>query len=244
MAIQISGTDVIGNSKQFFEVKGADVASATALILGADGNYFDITGTTTITSIATLGVGTKVTLHFDDAVTLTHHATDLVLPGAANYTTTAGDELTFIEYVSGDWRCVSYALFGTPISKASLADFQSGVSTKVIDVTTAFGSGAEITLTDGALISLDLGTGINFTVTLAGNRTLNNPTNHLAGMTGFIRVKQDATGSRILSFGTYYKFAYEATPTLSTVTLAEDYLFYQVVDSTTIIISPIIGVVL
>ena len=110
MAIQISGTDVIGNSKQFFEVKGADVASATSLILGADGNYFDITGTTTITSIATLGVGTKVALHFDAAVTLTHDATNLILPGAANYTTAAGDELTFIEYASGDWRCVSYAL--------------------------------------------------------------------------------------------------------------------------------------
>src|SRR5574343_1836492 len=31
--------------------KGADVASANALALGTDGNYFDITGTTTITSI-------------------------------------------------------------------------------------------------------------------------------------------------------------------------------------------------
>jgi hypothetical protein len=36
--------------------KGADVASATALALGTDGNYFDVTGTTTITSIGTTGI--------------------------------------------------------------------------------------------------------------------------------------------------------------------------------------------
>ena len=31
--------------------KGADIASANALALGDDGNYFDVTGTTNITSI-------------------------------------------------------------------------------------------------------------------------------------------------------------------------------------------------
>lgn len=86
--------------------KGADVASASALTLGTDGNYFDITGTTTITSIGSLGVGTWVKLHFDGALTLTHHATDLVLAGAANITTAAGDEIEFAEYASGDWRMV------------------------------------------------------------------------------------------------------------------------------------------
>lgn len=88
--------------------KGADVASAGALTLGTDGNYFDITGTTSITSIATAGVGTRARLHFDAALTLTHHATDLILPGGANITTAAGDEAEFIEYATGDWRCVSY----------------------------------------------------------------------------------------------------------------------------------------
>lgn len=95
--------------------KGADVASATALTLGIDGNYFDITGTTTITSISTLGIGTVIKLHFDGILTLTHHATDLILPGGANITTAAGDEAEFIEYASGDWRCTKYSLasFGT-----------------------------------------------------------------------------------------------------------------------------------
>lgn len=86
--------------------KGADVASANALTLGTDGNYFDITGTTAITSIGTLGVGTVVKLHFDGALTLTHHATDLILPGAVNITTAAGDEIELVEYATGDWRMV------------------------------------------------------------------------------------------------------------------------------------------
>jgi hypothetical protein len=91
--------------------KGADVASATALPILTDGNYFDVTGTTTITSIATTGkVGTVIRLHFDGILTLTHNATDLVLPGAANITTAAGDEFTFVEFASGDFRCVAYAL--------------------------------------------------------------------------------------------------------------------------------------
>jgi len=88
--------------------KGADVASAATLTLGDDGNYFDITGTTTITAIATKGVGTVVKLHFDGALILTHNATDLVLPGGVNITTAAGDEAEFVEYATGDWRCTNY----------------------------------------------------------------------------------------------------------------------------------------
>ncbi len=90
--------------------KGADVASANALPLVNDGNYFDVTGTTSITSMATLGIGTQIVLHFDGALTLTHNAADLILPGGANITTAAGDEAGFIEYASGDWRCVFYTV--------------------------------------------------------------------------------------------------------------------------------------
>ena len=90
--------------------KGEDITSAAALTLGTDGNYFDVTGTTTITSINTWNVGDIVRLHFDDALTLTHHATNLVLPGGANITTATGDEFTFVEYASGSFRCIAYAL--------------------------------------------------------------------------------------------------------------------------------------
>lgn len=102
------GGDLSANGHQIQWSKGADVASSAALALGTDGNSFDITGTTTITSINTIAIGTYVMLHFDGALTLTHNATDLILPGAANITTAAGDIATFYEYATGDWRCVSY----------------------------------------------------------------------------------------------------------------------------------------
>jgi hypothetical protein len=52
-------------------------------------------------------------LHFDGAVTLTHHSTDLILAGAANFTTEAGDEIEFVEYASGDYRMTGWSLAGT-----------------------------------------------------------------------------------------------------------------------------------
>ncbi|MCB0060421.1 MAG: hypothetical protein KDE45_25450, partial [Caldilineaceae bacterium] len=108
------------NSHQIRWSKGADVASASTLTLGADGNFFDITGTTTVAAIATVGVGTLVGLQFDGILTLTHHATDLVLPGGADITTAAGDIATFCEYTTGDWRCISYQRAGVaPYSGAA-----------------------------------------------------------------------------------------------------------------------------
>lgn len=72
--------------------KGADVASASPLVLGTDGNYFDVTGTTGIDEI-TVVAGTFFMLQFDGIVELTHDGTQLDLPGGANITTAAGDVL-------------------------------------------------------------------------------------------------------------------------------------------------------
>ena len=87
--------------------KGADVASASALTLGEDGNIFDITGTTAITSIGTLGVGTTVMLRATAALPLTHHATDLILLGGVSVTLAAGDWVIFTENAVGKWTMIS-----------------------------------------------------------------------------------------------------------------------------------------
>ncbi len=72
------------------------------------------------------------------------------------------------------------------------------------------------TLTDGANISWDLDSGGAATVTLAGNRTLDNPTNMKNGATYYVIVKQDATGTRTLAYGSAYKWPGGTAPTLST----------------------------
>ena len=87
-------------------------------------------------------------------------------------------------------------------------------------------------LTDGTNISVDLNAGQNFTVTLAGNRTLDNPTNCVAGQVGSIFVVQDGTGSQTLGYGTSYDFAGGTAPTLSTAANAIDRLDYIVHTST------------
>jgi hypothetical protein len=108
LTLEGKGTGGVKITDYLIQTKGGDIASATSLTLGKDGNQFDVTGTTTITSIATQGIGSYVTLHFDGALTFTHHSTNLILPGAANITTAAGDIAVMYEYASADWRCVSY----------------------------------------------------------------------------------------------------------------------------------------
>jgi len=89
--------------------KGADIASATTTDIGAVQGYMhDITGTTTITGLGTVSEGITKVLQFDGALTLTHNASSLILPGGANITTAAGDTATFISLGSGNWTCLHY----------------------------------------------------------------------------------------------------------------------------------------
>jgi len=89
-------------------------------------------------------------------------------------------------------------------------------------------------LTDAASITVNFNTAQNFAVTLAGNRTLENPSNIVAGQTGSIFVVQDGTGSRTLSYGSAWKFAGGTAPTLSTAASTTDRLDYVVQTSTAI----------
>ena len=99
---------------------------------------------------------------------------------------------------------------------------------------TAGQRGEITTLTDGANISIDLADSNNFTVTLAGNRTLDNPSNIVAGQSGSIFIVQDGTGSRTLAYGSYYDFAGGTAPTLSTAASSVDRIDYIVRSSTSI----------
>ena len=71
------------------------------------------------------------------------------------------------------------------------------------------------TLTDAPTISWNLNGNQIAVVTLAGNRTLANPTNKTNGSVYILVVKQDATGNRTLSFSPDYKFPYGDIPNLA-----------------------------
>ena len=62
------------------------------------------------------------------------------------------------------------------------------------------------TLTDAATINVDAATSNKFHITLGGNRTLANPTNAVDGRLVIFRIQQDATGNRVVTWGSEYRF--------------------------------------
>lgn len=179
------------NSRIFKESKGSDIASANALPIGTDGNYFDITGTTAITSINTVKIGAMVTLQFDGALTLTHHATDLILPGGKDIVTAAGDHAIFREYDTGLWRLVAYTVNATPVRTALIPTYidaapQALSGPGAVDIVspitnfTSVGGTDALTLSDSTLLgqikvinhSVDGGGYVLTPTTLSGGATI------------------------------------------------------------------------
>jgi hypothetical protein len=96
----------------------------------------------------------------------------------------------------------------------------------VVNTFTKTQSGSITALSDGANISVNLALNNHFSVTLAGNRILDNPTNIVAGTSGSFFITQDGTGSRTLSYGSYYDFAGGTAPTLTTTASKIDRIDY------------------
>jgi hypothetical protein len=80
----------------------------------------------------------------------------------------------------------------------------------------------EHSLVDAANISSDMALGNVKTVTLGGNRTLDNPTNLKAGATYIWIIKQDVTGGRTLAYGSAFKWIGGSAPTLTATANAVD----------------------
>jgi hypothetical protein len=89
------------------EAEGTKASAATCDIGSVTEYRVNVTGTTTITSFGSVANSRKL-VRFTAALTLTHNATSLILPGGANITTAAGDVAEFASDGSGNWRCTSY----------------------------------------------------------------------------------------------------------------------------------------
>jgi hypothetical protein len=204
-----------------------DMATVTS---GLGGPY-------TITIAPVTGGGASLTLDtgyiyhlFSDGTNIKYTDTRPISP-AANSVNTAAIQNGAVTYAKVDSASI-----------AAASDFRSNVASHLLDTTGVWGAGALVTLVDGASISLDMSSGLNFQVTLGGNRTLANPTNTKIGQSGVIAVSQDGTGSRTLAFGSSYKFANGVAPTLSTAASSIDMLFYFVLTPTFVLISSFRGV--
>lgn len=91
-----------------------------------------------------------------------------------------------------------------------------------------------VTLTDAASIVASFDVGNNFLVTLGGNRTLALPTSAGIGQTGSIRIIQDGTGGRTLSYNSAWQFVSGSAPVMATSAAAQSILVYSCRSATTI----------
>jgi len=108
------------------------------------------------------------------------------------------------------------------VDKATADDLRTGTNNKVVTTDIALSAMSWVALTDAANIDVAHNGGPNRTVTLAGNRTFNNPTLTKIGFPLNIAIKQDATGSRTAAWGANYDFGQDTAPVLSTAANAED----------------------
>ncbi len=127
------------------------IASASTTDLSTINEAFiTVSGVTTITAFGTLTAGMYKWLRFSGALTLTYNATSLILPGAANITTGAGDIALFKSEGSGNWRCHAFT------RAASLAATLAGTET----------------LTNKALTNPSITGSVTFTGSGSGNTTV------------------------------------------------------------------------
>ena len=97
-------------------------------------------------------------------------------------------------------------------------------------------------MTDAATIYPEFTSNNNFSVTLGGSRTIANPNTPVPGQTGLFYLQQDGTGSRVVSWGSSYRFSGNTAPTLSTSANTVDVIAYAVKNTTSIICQTLLNV--
>jgi len=100
--------------------------------------------------------------------------------------------------------------------------------TDVAQTFTASQRGEITTLTSATTVTPDFAASNNFTLTLAHTMDFANPTNCTPGQSGSIFLVQDGTGSRVITWGSYFDWAGGAAPILSTAAGSVDRLDYIV----------------
>ena len=245
-SVEVTLTEVDGATDQSrnasLEFAGTLTADVTVLVPEVEKLYF-------IRENTTGSFGVKLKTNTGSVISLQQSTNILVAcDGSELYKLEVPTSVSAFTINTLTATSIDTSVINATLVSAANGTFTSTVSANTVDTSIAIITDASITdatfvgqvvgipvtLTDAASIALDLATGNNFTVTLAGNRTLENPTNAVAGQTGQMYVIQDGTGSRTLAFGSNYKFPNGTAITISTSTSSVDLLVFNVRSSTAI----------
>jgi hypothetical protein len=141
--------------------------------------------------------------------------------------------------LAGNGSVVSVATIGAGLQ---FTDGQLSTSGVVLTTTTQSVAGVKTftdaldlapeALADAATITVDAAAANKFDVTLGGNRTIANPTNPIDGRVIIFRLRQDANGSRLVNWGSDYRFRGDlaaANVTLSTSPTVVDRVAFEYV---------------
>ena len=240
-SVAVTLTEVNGSTDQSrnasLEFAGTLTADVTVLVPEVEKLYF-------IRENTTGSFGVKLKTNTGSAISLQQSTNILVAcDGTELYKLEAPTSVSAFTINTLTATSIDTSVINATLVSAANGTFTSTVSANTIDTSIAIITdatfagqvvGTPVTLTDATSIALDLATGNNFTVTLPGNRTLENPTNAVAGQTGQMYVIQDGTGSRTLAFGSNYKFPNGTAITISTSTSSVDLLVFNVRSPTAI----------
>ena len=207
-------------------------ASTSAIKELPSGDNMDLTGSGIVnagavaaTSIALGGVSVSADaneLNILDGVTSTTAELN-ILDGV----TSTASELNILDGVTSTAAELNYldiaALGTSAASKAVTADangvvrFSGGIAEKVV------------TLTSGTTVALDINDGTIYTITLGHNIGTFNWSNPGAGSGFILKITQDGTGGRSITWPTGLKWAGDVAPTLSAAANAVDvFTFFHV----------------
>ncbi len=118
----------------------------------------------------------------------------------------------------------SVGVSNVTISQVEVLVEELGLTETTVNVFTKNQSVRPVILTPGVMVNTDAALSNNFTLTAAQNFTLANPTNLTDGMILNFRIKQDATGSRVVTWGSKFKFPGGTAGVLSTTANAVDFM--------------------
>lgn len=118
---------------------------------------------------------------------------------------------------------------------ATATQYQANAEDVLLGPNAVWNAAAFESLTDAATIAIDMSLLFNMSVTIAGNRTLGNPTSTKVGQSGCIAVTASG-GTRTLNKGSNWKSTDISWP-ISLASGTTTYIFYFVVSSTIILVT-------